>query len=423
MPTFGYKAMSTDGREVSGALDAADARSAAAALRERSLYVLSLAPGGTSGGAPAARGETRRSAGTATSPLADPLRWVTRLRPITSADRVAFFRQLALMQRSGLTLIEGLRVVREQSSKARMADAVDRVMTAIQSGRTFTDALAQERRVFPPFAVKLVRSAEASGELDVVLERIAGFLERQAELRTNLLTSLTYPAIVVVASLSVAIFLVVQIIPRFSRYLTQRSVALPWSAQLLMDFSSWLSDNATTLITAFALLVGGLVAMWFWPRGRLVLDRVVLRIPVIGGVLMASSLATFGRTMGMLLRSGVSLLDGLRLARQLSGNRLIADRLHQAGEDILGGRDLAGALDPNVFPPAVTQIVAVGEKTGSLSEVLDELGDFYDRQLETAIKRMSALIEPAMILTLGVMVGFVYFAFFQAVFRLATAAR
>jgi type IV pilus assembly protein PilC len=413
MPLFGYTAMGTDGREVQGDLEATDARDAASILRSRSLYVLNLAPAGATAVPDPQRDDAPRPEHRHTL--------LARLRPIRSHDRVAFFRQLALMQRSGLTLIEGLRVVHRQADKPTMADAIARVIMAIQNGRTFSDALSAEPRVFPAFAIKLIQSAEASGELDVVLDRIAAFMERQAQLRTHLLTSLTYPAIVVVVSLAVAVFLVVKVIPRFSAYLSQRQVALPWSAQFLMSISEWIQTYGPALGVIILVLLIGLLAAARWRPGQLVLHRFALRIPVVGGVLMSSAMATFGRTLGMLLRSGVSLLDSLRITRQVMGNQMIAHRIHTAGEQVLAGRDLAGALDDPVFPPAVTRVVAVGEQTGSLSEVLEELGQFYDDQLQTAIRRMSAMIEPAMILILGVMVGFVYFAFFQAVFRLATA--
>lgn len=421
MPTFVYRAMGTDGREVRGELEAGDTRAAASALRGRSLYVLQLkAQSARSPGAPAGRrgGGAGVSAAAANTDLPALLSGLT---PVRSRDRVAFFRQLALMQRSGLTLLEGLRVVRKQTRKPVMAKAIDRVMDAIQNGRTFSGALDQERRVFPLYAVKLVESAEASGELDVVLERVASFVERQAQLRASLVTSLTYPAIVTVVSLAVAGFLVVKIIPRFSVYLAQRDVALPWAAQWLMGVSGWLQANGAALGIAAVAALAALAVAWFWEPGRRVLDRLVLRVPIVGGLLVSGAMATLGRTLGMLLRSGVSLIDSLRITRQLIGNRTIARRLEDAADQVLSGRDLAGALEHPALPAAVTQVVAVGEQTGSLSEVLEELGAYYDNALQAAIKRMSTLIEPAMILILGGMVGFVYFAFFQAVFRLATA--
>jgi len=408
--TYAYKAMNARGGEARGRIDAADPRAAAAALRDRGLYVMDL----STGSAPAAAQDPAPATGAGR-------RRVARFRRITARDRVMFFSQLALMLRSGLTLVEALRVARRQQRKAGMARAIDRVIDRIQQGQTFSQAIADQPRCFPPFTAKLVESAEASGELDVVLDRISDFLDRQATLRNNLLTSLTYPAIVVIVSLAVAAFLVIKVIPRFSSYLAQRQISLPWATRMLMDVSAALREWGPWLGIATLAGLVALAATWMSPAGRLGLDRAALRIPLIGRLLSTGAMATFGQTLGMLLRSGVSLLESLRLTSRILGNRAIARRIDLAGEQILAGRDLAGTLDNPVLPPIVPHVVAVGEQTGTLSDVLEELGRFYNEQLQTMIRRMSSLIEPVMILVLGTMVGFVYFAFFQAVFRLATS--
>jgi len=411
MATFAYKAISAQGREARGSVDAADPRAAAATLRDRGLYVMDLVAQSAS---PAANASAARPA---------RRRRLARFRRITARDRVLLFSQLALMLRSGLTLVESLRVARRQAHKAGMARAIEYVIDHIQQGQTFSRAMRDQPRCFPPFTAKLVESAEASGELDVVLDRVADFLDRQATLRHNLLTSLTYPAIVVIVSLAVAAFLVLKVIPRFSSYLAQRQINLPWATQMLMDVSAAVREWGLWLGIGTAAVVAALVVTWMQPAGRLALDRLVLRVPLIGLLLTTGAMATFGQTLGMLLRSGVSLLESLQLTSRILGNRAIARQIDQAGERILAGRDLAGTLDDAILPPIVPQVVAVGEQTGTLSDVLEELGRYYNDRLQAMIRRMSSLIEPAMILILGTMVGFVYFAFFQAVFRLATSGR
>jgi len=409
MPTYQYTAIVAGDGPTRGTVEADDTRGAAETLRARGLYVMEIVAGGSEGSA-----EGRANAAPDTRGRRFGL-----LRPVTARDRVFFFSQLALMIRSGLTLAQALRVAREQAQKAALARAIDQTLENIQSGQSFSRAMQAQPRVFPPFTAKLVESAEASGELDVVLDRVADFLDRQATLRHNLWTSLTYPAIVVLVSLGVAAFLVIKVIPRFASYLAQRQISLPWATQMLMDISAALRAWGPWLaITSLALAVGA-TAAWMHPTGRLLIDRGLLRVPLIGHLLINGAMATFGQTLGMLLRSGVSLLDALTLTARILGNRAIARRIEQAGEKILAGRDLAGTLDGKLFPPVVPQIVAVGEQTGALSDVLEELGRFYNGRLEASIRRMSSLIEPVMILILGTMVGFVYFAFFQAVFRLA----
>ncbi len=418
MPLFRYEALRSDGGETSGTLEATDSRAAAASLRGESLFVLEVAPATGATAAIASGGGAGRSTTAGTGP-----RGLGAVLPIRSRDRVFLFRHLALMLRSGLTVVEALRVCRDQSTKRAMAAALDRVLSAVQSGRSLSEAMEAEPRVFPFFTVKLVESAEVSGELDDILQRAAVFIERRALLKASILTSLTYPAVVVLAALGVATFMIVKVIPKFASFFAQRRLTLPWSTQTLMDISTFVQSHGPGIVIGILLAVGAFIAAWLTERGRYAIDRAALRIPVVGGILTMGAMAALGSTLGTLLRSGVTLLESLQVTARLMGNRALRARVEGASEAILGGRDLASSLTDPIIPPTVPQVVAVGERTGALADVLAEIGEFYDGELQAAIRRMSALIEPVLIIVVGGMVGFVYFAFFQAVFQLASGGR
>ena len=259
--------------------------------------------------------------------------------------------------------------------------------------------------------------------MDTILDQLALHLDQKSQVRTNLLTSLIYPTIVVLVTIGVTIFLIVKVIPRFARFFASRNSALPWSTQLLLDISGFVTRYGLFLLVGLASGLASLGLFYSTPRGRQLLDRGFLMIPVIGKLLKAGAMAHIGRTLSILLRSGVTLLESLKITKGIVSNRAIATCMESAADQILGGRDLAGGLRHPAIPPLVPHIIEVGERTGALVRVLEELGHYYDRQLQMMTKRMSTLIEPVLILIIGGIVGFVYFAFFQALFQLATAGR
>lgn len=409
MPVFQYTALNRQGQEVKGDVEAADQRSAVASLRGRALFVLNV--NGTGGGA--AETET---GGQQYSMLA-------RIRPVFGQDYVIFLQQLALMLRTGLTVLQALEVCQEQTNKARFAYALERMRGAIQGGKSLSQAFAQEKSHFSRLLVKLLESAEASGELDVVLERAAEDLERKMEVRRKLLTSLAYPSVVVLSAIGVSVFLVWKVIPKFAAFFARRGASLPWSTQFLVDLSDWFANYGLYALAGVIVAIIAFVVSYMTKPGHFFWDRFFLSVPVIGKVLTSAAMAQSTQTLFVLLNSGVTLLDSLRIAGQVIGNQAIAHRFETAAESILKGNDLASSMKHPIVPAMIPHAVAVGERTGSLPPVLEKLSEFYDRDLQGRIRRMSALVEPAMILVVGGMVGFVYMAFFQAVFSLATAGR
>ena len=414
MPFYQYLALDEAGREHPGRLEAGDVRAAANILRGRSLYVVEIkdCAGEISG--------TELSAGTSSHSQGVMNRILGILRPIRERDQIFFLQQMALMLRSGLTLLQALEICRQQSQKYRLNTAIGRISTAVQSGKSFSQSVARERGLFPTIVIKLIESAEISGELDTVLDRSVTYLRQKSEMRRNLLSSLIYPMIVVLVGIGVAIFLIVNVIPKFAHFFMRKHVALPWATQMLMDLSEYARAYGVLILVFLGVVAAAVWSAYNTREGRMILDRGLLRLPVIGKLLTVGAMAHLSRTLSTLLRNGVTLVESLRIGHGAIGNRALSSRVEQAADQILKGREFAESLRDPLIPTLVPQVVAVGEKTGALDDVLSELGDYYDRELQASVKRMSVMVEPVLILIVGAMVGFVYFAFFQAVFQLAT---
>jgi type IV pilus assembly protein PilC len=415
MPFFEYIALDARGLERTGQVEAPDARAAAGTLRRQALFVVELR-----GERPSAPATTTERAGRLSKGLGGFLGW---LRPVRTRDRIFLLQQLALMLRSGLTIIQSLETAQQQTNKPRLAGTLSRIVDRIRSGKSFSQALTLEPGLFPALTIKLIESAEASGQMDVVCDRIAAHFEQNLAMRQAMLTALIYPFIVALVSVGVFIFLVVKVIPVFAKYFASRQAALPWSTQFLLDGSAFLVQYGPVILLALIGAAAALILLYRSSRGRLALDRFALMIPVVGKLVTTGAMVQFLRTLAMLLHSGVVILESLRIVHGVIGNRAIAGCFERAAESVLSGRDLASSLEHRVIPSLVPRVVAVGERTGALGQILDELGTFYERDLQAWIKRLSALIEPVLIVTIGSMVGFVYYAFFQAVFGLATAGR
>ncbi len=400
---FRYDALDSQGQQVTGTVEAPDEGSAAAAVRSRGLFPTEVARG-VAGSASAATASGRR------------LRLPT---PVRTGDVSLFLAQLGLMLSNGLTLLHALDTLSREASKPALGACAGRLATSVQAGRPLSEALAAERRLLPPLVARLVKTAEATGELDQAFDREAEFLTRRAALRAQLVTSLTYPLIVLLAASGVFWFLTTQVVPKFAAFLAQRRVALPWTTQALMDLSGFLTAHGATLLWGLAALVAALAATWRTEGGRRLLERCALALPGVGGVLEAAAMVHLTRTLALLLRRGLPLLEALGALADSMTLRCYGDVLRRARERVVGGATLAASLHDPLLPRVGLQVVAVGEETGALDEVVADLGEFYDRRLQQGVRTLSSLVEPALLIVVGGMVGFVYFSFFQAVFRVA----
>lgn len=400
MPMFRFSARDPSGRPHQGVLDLPSAGEVVNSLRQRGLLVLDV------------HLDTTEVSFKSTLASFRPSNWL----PVRAIDVEMGLQQLAVMLRSGLTLLTALKTVAEQAQRARMSRVWAAVAIRIQEGANFADSLSRHS-CFPRLVVQLARVGEQSGTLDRVLGRAADSIQRRREIKRSLITALAYPGIVLVSALGVTVFMMVWVIPKLKTFLASMGKKLPPMTQLLVDISDLVSNYAIHAVAVLALLAIAFGFFYSSTQGRLLIDAFSLRLPLLGRLARLAGTAVFARGMGILLQSGVTILEALRTVEDLVGNRYVAGCIANSRDAIMRGGRLAESLDnPNAFMPMLSRMVAVGDASGTLDEVLDEIALFHESQLQAAIRQLSALVEPAIIFFVGGIVGFVYIAFFMALF-------
>lgn len=403
MAKFAYTALDVDGKEKKGLLEAMDMNAATRLLKDQGLFVVKIDEGG--------RGASSHHGKGIGALISNNL-------SVSKRDLVFFFKQLAFMLRAGLPMLYALSISKKQF-KGRLRSVIEEIIAEIEAGNPLSKAMKKYKTdVFPPIVANMTFAAENTGAIDVVMLRLAKHLEKKLALRSQTISAMIYPSVVILAAVAVVTFLLGVIIPKFAAFLTNRGRQLPAPTQLLIDMSNFVVNYGIYIAGFFVLLVVLIGLYYATPRGRLMIDTLLLRVPVIGGLLTNSAMADFSWSLAMMLRSGLTAFDGLNIASQVISNRYISNHLAAAAEKIRVGKDLASSIEGKGIPDLVPQMTTVGEQTGSLDQILDELGGFYEERLEESVKRMAALIEPVLILVVGVIVGFVYYAFFMALFSL-----
>lgn len=404
---FSYKALDPQGRERQGTVEANSAADATAQLRSRSLHVLKLDAGG--------------QAFSLIAFIAKIFSYISikRYTSASAADQVIFFRQLSLMLRSGNTLMQGLELCSEMTEKVQLRNSLINILVAIQGGSSFANAIEKQGSKFPPIVAKLIASGEASGELQMTLERLADSLERSAALKRQFVSSLIYPVLVITAAVGVTLFLAISIVPKFAKLLEGKSQQLPAATQVMMDVSAWLIDYGFYLGVTVGVVIFAILVAYTTKVGKAVIDRILINLPLIGNSIKTSGMAQMGWTMSMLLSSGLTVLESLRVVSSVVSNDRLSLCFSHASDEILAGRSLAVGLNQRNIPMMVQHMAGIGERSGELEHVMLELGRYYQDQAEVRIKRMIAMIEPAMTLVVGGLVGGVYYAFFKAMMQVS----
>lgn len=342
------------------------------------------------------------------------------LKPVTGFDVEMGLRQLASMLRSGITLLKGIATVQDQAFSPRAKRTWKRVKERILHGKSFAEALEEQPKRFGEIVVRLAEVGEKSGELEHAVSRAADQMEARRNLRTAVVNALMYPSLAVLMAVAVSAYLVVAVIPKIGEFLQSGGAALPPVTQTLMDFSEWVNTNGLSVLAC----VGGVVAAWIAVRlnesGREIEDAFLLKVPVVGRILRLSGTALFARSMQIMAESGVPLIDTLDTCGRLMANRRFRRRVAATRDGVIQGQSLADSLKPAVeFMPMLRRMAAVGEVSGSLPESFGETARFHEMLLAIAVKRFGILIEPVMIAITGGIVGFVYIAFFMALFAIA----
>src|SRR5690349_18160791 len=338
-------------------------------------------------------------------------------------DLQVFTRQLATMVDAGLPLVQCLDILSSQSDNPHFGKILVAVKASVESGSNFSDALRKHPKVFDELYCNLIEAGEKGGILDTILNRLGTYIEKAIKLKRQLKGALIYPAAVMVVAAAVVIVMLTYVIPVFENmYKEFKGAELPAPTRFVIRLSNGFASNWYIFFGILVALVVVVGMMARTKQGRLILDRMLLRVPVIGEVLRKIIVARFTRTLGTLLSSGVAILDSLEICAKTSGNKVVENAILYARDKIAEGKDMAGPLlETKVFPSMVVQMIGVGEQTGAMDTMLQKIADFYEDEVDVAVASMTALIEPIMMVFLGGVIGGIIVAMYLPVFELAGA--
>ena len=338
-------------------------------------------------------------------------------------DIVIFTRMFSTMINSGLPLVQAMGILAEQSENPNLREVTKQVVFDVESGNTVADALRKHPNAFSDLYVNMVAAGEAGGILDTILMRLAVFMEKNDQLVRKVKGAMIYPGVISTVAGGAITILLLFVIPTFQRMFKEAGIPLPGPTRLVIWLSVQLQSYWWLIIVLAILGFFAFKRYYATNSGKLVIDRLALKAPVLGDVLRKSAVSRFTRTLGTLISSGVSILDGLEITAKTAGNRVISDAIMESRASIAGGETIAGPLQKsNVFPPMVISMIAVGEQTGGLDEMLTKIADFYDEEVDAAVSGLLALMEPVMIVFLGVVVGGMVVAMYLPIFDMVNAA-
>jgi type IV pilus assembly protein PilC len=343
---------------------------------------------------------------------------------IKTRDVVIFTRQFSTMINSGLPLVQALTILAEQTDNKALAEVTKKVVFDVESGNTVADALSKHPRAFTNLYVNMVAAGEAGGILDTILMRLATFLEKNDALVRKVKGAMIYPAVIMSVAAVAVVTLLIFVIPVFETMFSSVNMALPLPTRIVIGASRFLKGYWWAV--GAVIMTGAYMFKKYYatPNGKLVIDRLMLKMPVLGDVLRKSAVSRFTRTLGTLISSGVSILEGLEITAKTAGNRVIQDAIMQSRSSIAGGDTIAQPLQKSkVFPPMVISMIAVGEQTGGLDEMLSKIADFYDEEVDAAVSNLLSLLEPIMIVFLGVIVGGMVVAMYLPIFDMINAVQ
>ncbi|WP_028571453.1 type II secretion system F family protein [Desulfonatronum lacustre] len=387
MPYFDCRAMDPGGNMIRLRIEAESQGGAAAEARARGVTLISLEEAGGGGGFDAF------------SP--------TRFLPVTTKDKVLLFRMLATLVKSEVTVTQAIRILHDQTDRMNVKAVLAEVLSRVEGGSPLSDALSHHPRVFSPMMVNLIRAGEMGGILDTVFQRIADYIERRSSLRKKLMMSFFYPGIVLVVGLGVVVFMVLFVIPRFMGLIQGK---LPPVTQFLMDSTAFLQDNGLNMLIGLGAGIGALAVMHAVPLTRYYLDRGKVYLPVIGPIIRLGVVVSFSRTFSLLLESRIPMVEALRATSATIPNTAVNAFLDRTVDRVMAGEPLSVTLKESwAFTPITMSMANIGEHSGLMSESMLTVAEVHEKLLEDKIARMSAMVEPALILTLGGVVGLVVY--------------
>ena len=393
MAIFEYVGIDKNGKNVKGIKEADGQKSLRLALRNSGIFVTKIKESSGGGGLKTRSGLSRDI---------DFKRYFERINVETLALAT---RQLATLLQSGVPMLESLRALVEQVDNEALKRVLSQVRADVNEGMSLADAM-QKHKCFSNVYVNMVRAGESSGALELVLERLAEFTEGQSKLRSKVIGALTYPAVMIVVAVLVVVILMTSVVPKITSIFDGAKVQLPLMTRVLIATSNTISSYWWLLIMLFGLLIYGLIRLINTPKGRAKWDRMKLKLPVFGPIMQMVSIARFARTLSTLLSGGVPLLTTLQIVRNVVSNDALEKAVDDVREAVREGEDIAGPLKRSgQFPPMVVHMIAVGEKSGQLEEMLGRIATAYESRVETRVSMLTSLLEPVMILFMGVTIG------------------
>ena len=429
MPTFKYSAVGPDGRTVRGNLDANDQTALIDELRKRSLTPLRVEEKAgrkakpskpTKSGNDAAPAPKRRApadedkGGLLSMEIGGNKPGVRKKEEV-----VIFTRQLATMIGAGIPMLESLEILREQAASRQFRMLLREVLEDVRSGQDLSTAFGRWDKVFSDVYVSMIKAGEASGQLDDILGRLADYMEASEKLKRDIKSAMTYPVVSLALIFAITAFLMLSIVPKFKEVFASMGIELPALTEGVLGLSDFISEY--WLMIGAGMIFGALLIKIYkgTDRGSYQCDWIMLHLPVFGDLFQKVGLSRFSKTFSTMLKSGVPILGALEIVADTSGNRIISDAVLAARENVRQGEGLAGPLSESpVFPPMVTRMVGIGEKTGSLETLLEKISEFYDEQVSATVKQLTSLIEPIMIATMGLVVGTICLSVFLPIFEL-----
>jgi type IV pilus assembly protein PilC len=343
---------------------------------------------------------------------------------VETRDIVIFTRQFATMINSGLPLVQSLDILAKQSENKSLKKCVEEVLYDVEAGNTLADAMKRHPKIFPDLYTNMVAAGEAGGILDTILLRLATFLEKADALRRKIKGAMIYPGVIFSVAGGAVSVLLIFVIPTFQTMFESAGVPLPLPTRIVIGMSSFLGNFWWALIVGMVAFVVLFRAYYKTKNGELVIDKISLHLPIFGNMLRKTAVARFTRTLGTLVASGVSILDGLEITARTAGNRVIHDAIMLSRASIAGGETISEPLKRSgVFPPMVVQMINVGEQTGGLDEMLSKIADFYDEEVDAAVEALLAAMEPIMIVVLGVVVGGMIVAMYLPIFDMINTVK
>ena len=341
---------------------------------------------------------------------------------VKARDLVIFTRQFSTMINAGLPLVQALYILAKQTDNPTLKKAVSEIVYDVESGNTLADALKQHPKVFSSLYINMVAAGESGGLLDTILMRLATFMEKSEQLQRKVKGAMIYPGVVLSVAVIAISILLLFVIPTFETVFASFNQTLPLPTRIVIGLSNLLQSYWWAILVA---LVGAgfMFKRWVATRsGRLQFDRILLKLPVLGSLVQKAAIARFTRTLGTMLSSGVTILDGLEITARTAGNRVIHDAVMRSRTAIAGGKSIAEPLkETDVFPPMVTQMIHVGEETGDLDGMLSKIADFFEDEVDVAVENLLKVLEPALIVILGTIVGGMIVAMYLPIFGLVNA--